>query len=322
MLLATHDGTFHADEALALFLLKLLPAYRDATVLRTRDASLLATADIVVDVGGEYDPSRHRYDHHQRGFNETFDAVHTVTKLSSAGLVYKHFGREAVAQVLGWEEGDERVGLVYAKVYDDLIEGFDGVDNGVERYPAEVKARYKEGTSVARRVQRLNPWWNEKGVDVNERFKKAMEITGEEFTSLVRYLGLSWLPARSMVEEGVKNRKSVHPSGRIILFDSFCPWKEHLFQIERELSLKDDERIFYAIYPDESGKWRVQCVPEHSDSFVSRKPLPEAWRGVRDDALSKVTGIPGCVFVHASGFIGGNQTKDGALKMAFASLDM
>lgn len=34
--------------------------------MRTRDPEKLASCDIVVDVGGEYDPQRHRYDHHQR----------------------------------------------------------------------------------------------------------------------------------------------------------------------------------------------------------------------------------------------------------------
>ncbi|KAI3763995.1 hypothetical protein L2E82_13995 [Cichorium intybus] len=41
--------------------------------------------------------------------------------------------------------------------------------------------------------------------------------------------------------------------------------------------------------------------------------LPAQWRGLRDDDLSKESGISGCVFVHMSGFIGGNVTYDGAL---------
>jgi hypothetical protein len=57
-------------------------------LVRTRDPSILATCDIVVDVGGEYIPSKHRYDHHQRGFNEVFGHGFN-TKLSSAGLIYK-----------------------------------------------------------------------------------------------------------------------------------------------------------------------------------------------------------------------------------------
>lgn len=44
--------------------------------------------DAVLDVGGVYDPSRDRYDHHQKGFEEVFGHGFK-TKLSSAGLVYK-----------------------------------------------------------------------------------------------------------------------------------------------------------------------------------------------------------------------------------------
>lgn len=46
---------------------------KDAEIVRTRDPTQLAECDIVVDVGGEFDPKRHRYDHHQRyGFIFTF----------------------------------------------------------------------------------------------------------------------------------------------------------------------------------------------------------------------------------------------------------
>ena len=62
-------------------------------------------------------------------------------------------------------------------------------------------------------------------------------------------------------------------------------------------------------------------MPVSHDSFASRKALPEAWRGIRDEELSKLTGIPDCVFVHAAGFIGGNKTKEGALAMAQKALE-
>ena len=104
--IGTHDGTFHCDEALAVFLLRQTTTYRDAGMLssfsqmnslpsytvldlrRTRDASILDTCDIVVDVGAVYDESKQRFDHHQRGFEEVFGHGFT-TKLSSAGLIYK-----------------------------------------------------------------------------------------------------------------------------------------------------------------------------------------------------------------------------------------
>lgn len=51
-----------------------------------------------------------------------------------------------------------------------------------------------------------------------------------------------------------------------------------------------------------------------------RLPLLEEWRGLRDEELSRVADIDGCVFVHASGFIGGNATREGVLAMALKTL--
>jgi uncharacterized UPF0160 family protein len=56
-------------------------------------------------------------------------------------------------------------------------------------------------------------------------------------------------------------------------------------------------------------------------SFQNRKSLPQEWRGLRDEELSKKAEIDGCVFVHASGFIGGNKTLDGVLEMARKAVD-
>jgi uncharacterized UPF0160 family protein len=83
-------------------------------------------------------------------------------------------------------------------------------------------------------------------------------------------------------------------------------FQEHLYDIEKDLQIPDDKHAIYVIYPDETGgNWRIQAVSVHPSSFESRKALPQPWRGVRDENLSKLTGISGCVFVHASGFIGG-----------------
>jgi uncharacterized UPF0160 family protein len=66
----------------------------------------------------------------------------------------------------------------------------------------------------------------------------------------------------------------------------------------------------------------VQAVSVGPGSFESRLPLPAVWRGLRDEELSKECGIDGGVFVHMSGFIGGNKTYEGALAMAKKALAM
>ena len=53
---------------------------------------------------------------------------------------------------------------------------------------------------------------------------------------------------------------------------------------------------------DEAARqWRVQAVSVSAGSFENRKSLPKEWQGLRDEQLSQLSGIPGCVFVHASG---------------------
>lgn len=73
--IGTHDGCFHCDEVLACSMLKRLPEYRDAQIIRTRNADILKECDIVVDVGAEFDHEKKLYDHHQRGFNETLSSI-------------------------------------------------------------------------------------------------------------------------------------------------------------------------------------------------------------------------------------------------------
>jgi hypothetical protein len=60
--------------------------------------------------------------------------------------------------------------------------------------------------------------WNEENNDsiAMERFMKAVELTGVEFKECVDVVGNCWLPARVFVEEAIKARKELDPSGEII----------------------------------------------------------------------------------------------------------
>jgi hypothetical protein len=91
------------------------------------------------------------------------------------------------------------------------------------------------------------------------------------------------------------------------------------------------------------GRVREQEEFARGVSSLERVSLPvaefvmDSWRGVRDEALSQVSGIDGCIFVHMSGFIGGtfgssmltshaedalagNHNKAGAIEMAKKAL--
>ena len=58
MKIGTHNGSFHCDEALGCFLLKQTDAFKSADIIRTRDEDTLKDLDVVIDVGGKYDPGK------------------------------------------------------------------------------------------------------------------------------------------------------------------------------------------------------------------------------------------------------------------------
>ncbi|RVD81118.1 uncharacterized protein DFL_008995 [Arthrobotrys flagrans] len=313
--IGTHNGAFHADEALAVYLLRLTPTYKDSPVVRSRDPPTLEACDIIVDVTGVCDHTKH-FDHHQRTFTETFSDKH-VTRLSSAGLIYKYFGKEIISLKTDIEVNDPRVEILYQKLYTEFIEAIDANDNGISAFPssAGAPAFSEKGITLPSMVAGLNPRWNETITDEisNSQFEKASKLMGDVFVDKLDYYSKAWLPAREIVVNAVKKRFEVDPSGKIINLGISCPWKEHLFNVEEEEGIKGE--TLYTLYSDGKG-WRIQAVSVSKDSFENRKGLPEKWRGVRDEDLSGLAGIDGCVFVHASGFIGGNKTYEGALEMA------
>ncbi|CAL8582522.1 hypothetical protein XPA_008178 [Xanthoria parietina] len=348
-LIGTHNGHFHADEALAIYLLRLLPTYNPSTLLRTRDPSLLSNCHTVVDVGGEYDAGRNRYDHHQRTFDTTFP--NKSTKLSSAGLVYLHFGKAIIAQRTGLNPESEEVEILWRKLYNEFIEAIDANDNGISVYPtsetASLSKRFNDsGITLSSLVGDLNNDFSISATpkstdhetnDTNSasnpdpqaaedtRFLAASTLMGTSFLRKLNGYHTSWLPARSTVLTAYQKRHENDPRGRILVFRDPAPWKDHLYTFESSSSPSKSSKVLYVLYPESStpgAKWRIQAVPTGKDSFESRKPLPEAWRGLRDEELSAKSGVEGCVFVHASGFIGGNGSEEGAREMARRAVEM
>lgn len=100
---------------------------KNSIIIRTRNESLLSKCDIVVDVGSVYDPSKNRFDHHQSSFQDTFNSNYK-TRLSSAGLIYKHFGPEIINCMLG--KVDKALSSeIVDRIYKNFIEHIDGNDN-------------------------------------------------------------------------------------------------------------------------------------------------------------------------------------------------
>ena len=124
------------------------------------------------------------------------------------------------------------------------------------------------------------------GPSEDERFLQASALCGTEFSAALEYIVHCDLPARAIVEQALKARLTTHACGEVItLPNSGCPWKGHLYELERVHGV--DPLVKFVLFMDTAGMWRVQAVTAEGTSFTNRLGLPEAWRGLRDAALSQ-----------------------------------
>lgn len=123
----------------------------------------------------------------------------------------------------------------------------------------------------------MNPKWNDnKDINVDDLFKKAMIFVTGEFSNTVNFYISVWIPARNHVRSALDQRFEVHNCGQIIeirnpdmkYFIDKIPWKGHLFDLEKELNISGV--IKYVLLNDYPNSWLVLAVPVTPGSFVTR----------------------------------------------------
>lgn len=285
---------------------------------------MLNELDIIVDVGAEYDFSRLRLDHHQNTFSEYWNKECPKIgdiKLSSAGLVYRHFGKDFIRsmtkQIYDQDLTEAQIDYLYPLLYKKLILEIDAIDNGV----SEAKEmKYMVGSGLASRVGRLNPDWESTDKEAQHtQFKKAMVIAEEELVWKIKELTQTRLKVYEYVKGAFEKKEQFHPSGELMCLEKGCMWKGPLFELEEEFGQQG--KVKFVLYPDQRQQWRIQTVPPSEGSFDQRVSLKKEWRGVRDQELGSVSGIEDAIFVHASGFIGGAVSQASCIRMALESIE-
>jgi uncharacterized UPF0160 family protein len=289
----THDGGFHADEATAYAVLALAePETVPSGFVRTREPELIERAEIVFDVGGVYDPARHRYDHHMRDKPLRADG----TPYSSAGLVWAAFGRQAL-RMLQPELAEQDLEEVWQTVDREFMLPIDRIDNGIGQ---------PEALGLSTLVDDMNPAWDEDGA-TDEAFLEATRLTGSALRRKV-----AAILARLRARQAVISAAEAAEDPRLIELPASMPWEEVAF--DRDLP------VLFAVYPDRKGRWRIDCMHPEPGSFAQRLPLPEAWAGLSGPDLQRVSGVPDATFVHPARFTGGAASREGILAMARAAL--
>ncbi len=272
----THSGTFHADDVLAFSLIRSF-VDEEAVVVRTRDAERLDACDIVVDVGGVFDPESLRFDHHQGTY---------LGPRSSAGMV------------LDWLESSGRVAPDLAThLRDRVVEYVDAVDTGREAPRVDVPcfARMVEaiGLGCEGAEAQLAAFW--KASDVGLLLLEGLTRGHARIAE-----------ARAHVAE--RMAEAVRAGSSVIELDRYVPWKPAYFALGGETHPTD-----YVLFPSDDATWKLIAIPPTLGQFEQKRPLPASWAGKLNEELSAATGVEGSVFCHKNRFIAVFRSREGAL---------
>lgn len=285
---ATHSGSFHADDVFAYAILKAATGGR-LTLIRSREQADLASADVVFDVGGIFDPSARRYDHHMRDKPLRDDGA----PFSSAGLVWRDFGADALRALLP-AAGPDGVDAVWRALDVGLIRDVDLMDNG--------EATPMPG-HVSTLIEAWNPTFAETGRQETEAFLAAAEVAG---TILGRASAQALADVLARNEVAAAARQTADPA--ILVLERRVPWEDAVFALGLDHAL-------YVVRPAGNG-WTCNAVPPELGSFGQRRPLPDAWAGLRDEALAAVSGVADATFCHPARFVCGARSREGAIALA------
>jgi len=277
-MLVTHSGRFHADDVFATAMILMIEEHE---VVRTRDADLINSADIVLDVGAEYNPAKNRFDHHQNSFTrQRVDG----TPFATAGLIWEHFG----SQIFNKHGLTDDYEVQYAISWVDakLISDIDAVDNGLFSQDPR--------PSVSLIIAMMNAKSSNTDEEKQIAFDKAVDVT----TDILNNFIVSAI-AEAQVIKGLELAAEQVENG-ILILEKNVPFKDFL---------RNKPTIKRVVYPKGDEGYGVFCNGQENH-------LPEKFRGLRTEQLNAVSALTDTVFCHKSGFMAVCKSIESALTIA------
>jgi uncharacterized UPF0160 family protein len=310
MVIVTHSGKFHADDAWAVAVLHIL--FPECEIIRTRDPALIEAADFAVDVGGIWDAPTGRFDHHQKGFS---GARLTGVPYASAGLVWREYGARCVSTLaaahVGQQLPEEKAREIAYAIDSDIVQYLDLSDVGAAK-------NAPGGYGLSAVISGFNPnWLDEERLGYGEaatayrlaEFRRAMALLTDILINAVKYRVGALLAA-----EQVRQSEVLEGGKVVFLKNGALPWS----QIVR----KEMPKVLFVIsHALAEQRYMLHTVPVSAESFKARADLPESWAGLRDAELAAVTGVPDAIFCHNGRFIAAVKSYEGARAMALLALE-
>ena len=291
MLIATHDGSFHADEVFAIAALGLLGG--PVQVLRTRDRDALGAADLRVDVGFRDDAATGDFDHHQRGFDA---ARPNGVRYASFGLVWREFGARVC-------DGDREVADA---VDETLVAPVDANDTGQPLTRSLIEGIHPMTVNAV--IGGLNARWDEElaAEQERERFDAAVSLAAGILAREVASAASGRRAAR-IVREAI----AAAADPRIVELPVNAPFKQVL--------VDEAPDALFVIYPKRQG-FGLEAVPRELGSFQNRRDLPADWGGLDGGELVAATGVGDALFCHAKRFLAVARSHAGIVALAALAL--
>jgi uncharacterized UPF0160 family protein len=306
--IVTHNGKFHADDVCAVAVLDILHDGK-IRVMRSRDPKVIASGDIVLDVGGKNDGVRF-FDHHQPGGGGMRD---NGVLYAAFGLIWKRFGVEVCRHIIGGENTESVAYTdivaeadIVAKKFDNVfVQPIDAEDNGVNIFKETIPGVLPVTMGFAIAV--MNPTWQESEDLENERFFESVKIYKRIISRFIT-MNAHETAAEAIVDRAYKEADDK----RIIVLDKQYPYQRALQKYPEPL---------FVIYPKHiEHKWHVQAMKKEIGSFESRTYFPAAWAGKMRGELATVSGVEDAIFCHNKLFLAVAESKEGALALAKKAL--
>ncbi|EDR23746.1 hypothetical protein, conserved [Entamoeba dispar SAW760] len=265
-IIGTHDGLFHCDELTSCVILLLTKEFMGSKIRRTRDSSILKECDVVVDVGKEFNVEHHLFDHHQQGFNERWEGSPTL--FSSAGLIYKYYGREIIIKLCKGPhtvfEDEEEIKWFMNKWYFFYFVSIDAEDNGC---PRGKEQNYIEGMdSLKNVISNLN--------ELRGGFDIGLTICKLELVKSFYRLLINWRPTVKKYPASYFKQEIVFIDDQEADWVSLC-------------EMASLNKITLVVVKKENNKYIGRVVKDRLQPNFS---WPKEWRGMYGYELKNIIG--------------------------------
>lgn len=285
VIIAVHDGIFHADDVLSVAIVREYLARENDVdsieIVRTRNLDTVKNrvydALFILDVGAadyvDSDMNIIAFDHHQE---ETY-VYNNGVKMAACGKIFSTLFADYKDSVKKY-------------VFERMLYPVEAKDNGQKiEGLRDHKLNWVHELNLSSLEEKNN-------VTIDEQFEVAVAYAQNIFRRMLIHAEAY---SENMIEfaKAVSDMRYRDKLNDVLIFNKGIPWMDFYF------NPGNVDRAKFVIFPHIAKGYVVRTIPINPESFEQTYPLPKAWWGKSDMDLAKISGVPGAEFCHKDGFM-------------------